>query len=258
MALITTEGVVLKTQRLGETDKLLTLFTADRGKLKAVAKGARSTRTRFGGALEPFTQCRFVLFEKKSGLLARLNHADPIRTFAGLRTDLERIQAAFRMSWLVAAFTPDAERHGSILALLLGALDQLDRGGRQELTGALFQFRLLREAGFSPCLDRCVRCQGGPGAQPVFAAPAGGVVCRRCGAERRGGVAVSAGTLAFLARAERLPWMLLERHRLAPGMLAELGALLEAHTAQVLGRPLPALLRMPELSVKSAASADNS
>lgn len=258
MALITTGGVVLKTQRLGETDKLLTLFTADRGKLKAVAKGARSPRSRFGGALEPFTHCRFVLFEKKPGLLARLNHADPIRTFAGLRTDLERIQAAFRMSWLVTAFTPEAERHASILALLLGALDRLDQGGRQELTGAFFQFRLLREAGFSPCLDRCVRCQGGPGPQPLFAAPSGGVLCRRCGAERRGGVTVSPGTLAFLARADRLPWALLERHRLTPGMQSELGALLEAHTVQVLGRPLPAWLRTSELSANSVGSAENS
>jgi DNA repair protein RecO (recombination protein O) len=257
VALITTEGVVLKTQRLGETDKLLTLFTADRGKLKAVAKGARSMRTRFGGALEPFTHCRFVLFEKKPGLLARLNHADPIRTFAGLRTDLERIQAAFRMSWLVSALTPEAERHASVLTLLLGALDQLDRGARYELTGAFFQFRLLREAGFLPCLDRCVRCQGDPGPEPLFAATAGGLVCRRCRAER-GGVSLSAGTLGFLARADRLPWSLLERHRLAPGMLAELAALLETHTVQVLGRPLPALLRMTELSVKSTSSVENS
>ncbi len=252
MALITTDSIILKTQRLGEADKLLTVFTVARGKLRAVAQGARRTRSRFGGSLEPFTHGRLVLFEKKPGALCRLNQADIRHPFLGIRADLERIEAAAQMTWLVAALTPDGEAHSELYTLLLHGLARVESASDLGLVRPFFALRLLDAAGFRPRVDRCLRCQGGlERGAPVFAAALGGTVCAACqrqGGARDRGAPVSHGTLAFMARAPRLPWDRLERHRLMPVMLAELNQILEMHIGQILGRAIPVAFKTQKLS----------
>ena len=127
MSLLETDAIVLKTLRLGEADKLVTILTAKKGKVKAVAKGARRPRSRFGAALEPFTHCNVILFDKKPTILMRMNQADILHSFMRIREDLERIRAAARMVQLVSAILPEGEANPKIFSLLLAGLAEVEK-----------------------------------------------------------------------------------------------------------------------------------
>ena len=214
MALTRTEAIILGSIRLGEANRLVTFLTPARGRLTGMAYNVRRPNRRFGGALEPFTQCEVMMAERRPHHHIDLRQASIIDSFPAIRTDLVRIEAAGRLVTLCRAFLPEAAPHPVAFALLADALSALADGGEAWLTLRLFEVQLLRDVGYEPRLDRCVRCQrewrrelsGGP----LFSPQAGGLLCRRCAADRRdaGGAEppfpVSPGVVAFLRQAARL------------------------------------------------------
>src|SRR5918995_3499580 len=118
------EAVVLKTIKLGEADRIVTILTRSHGKVRAVAKGVRKTKSRFGARLEPFTQVDLMIYRGRRDL-DTITSADIISSFDALRTNYKRLTAAAAMVELVEKITPDRERSFPIYDLLLAALRAL-------------------------------------------------------------------------------------------------------------------------------------
>lgn len=179
-----TEAVVLRSLRYGEADRILHLYTPARGRISAIAKGVRKTRSRFGGRMEPFFRLHMVLYEGRSDLLT-VTSADTISGHPRLREHAGALDSAARACDAVGRLFETAEPHPGVFALLCNELALLDAGAggdRSHATHAnqlAFRLKLLLAAGLAPQLAACASC--GEGEHLVaFSGAAGGVVCGAC------------------------------------------------------------------------------
>jgi DNA repair protein RecO (recombination protein O) len=175
-----TEGIVLRSLRYGEADRILHLYTPDRGRVSAIAKGVRRARSRFGGRLEPFFRLELVLYEGRSELLT----VTSVETIAGhprLREDAGALDGAARACEAVARVFDDGDPHRGVYHLLANELALLDhepqKAGRSNALA--FRLKLLLAAGFAPQLGACASC-GEQEHLAGFSGAAGGVVCAAC------------------------------------------------------------------------------
>jgi DNA repair protein RecO (recombination protein O) len=175
-----TEGIVLRSIRYGEADRILHLYTPYRGRIGAIAKGARRARSRFGGRLEPFFRLDLVLYEGRSELLT-VTSAETVAAHARLREDAAALDGAARACEAVARVFDDGEPHAGVYHLLANELTLLDREpARAGRANALaFRLKLLLAAGFAPQLGACASC-GEREHLVGFSGAAGGVVCTAC------------------------------------------------------------------------------
>jgi DNA repair protein RecO (recombination protein O) len=178
---IKTQAVVLRTIRYGEADRVLHLYTPDRGRIAAMAKGVRRTRTRFGGRLEPFFRLDMILYEGRSELLT-VTGAETVDGYPRLREDGRALDAAARACDAVARLFETSEPHPAVYHLLCNELVLLDRDPAGSATRAnqlAFRLKLLLAAGFSPQLGACASC-GEREHLTGFSGAAGGVVRSAC------------------------------------------------------------------------------
>jgi DNA repair protein RecO (recombination protein O) len=240
MSLLETEAIILRTIRLGEADKLVTLLTAKKGKVKAVASGARRPRSRFGAALEPFTHCNVILFDKRPTVLMRLNQADSLRPFMKIREDLERIVAASRMVRLVSAILPEGEANPKIFSLLGAGLGEVERSDHLEWLVRIFELRCLKHAGYQALMDLCLICRRELDEKPVYFSPKnGGTLCASCARTISDPLEfISSGTISLLRLAARMNWAGLFRLKATPKMLQEVKNVMDAHLTFILGKPI--------------------
>jgi DNA repair protein RecO (recombination protein O) len=175
-----TEAIVLRSIRYGEADRILHLYTPYRGRIGAIAKGARRARSRFGGRLEPFFRLDLVLYEGRSELLT-VTSAETVAAHARLREDAAALDGAARACEAVARVFDDGEPHAGVYHLLANELTLLDREpARAGRANALaFRLKLLLAAGFAPQLGACASC-GEREHLVGFSGAAGGVVCTAC------------------------------------------------------------------------------
>jgi DNA repair protein RecO (recombination protein O) len=181
-----TEAVVLRSMRLGEADRVLHLYSAGRGRLGAVAKGVRRTRSRFGGRLEPFSRVALVLHEGRSELQT-VTAAQTVDAYPRLRSAASSLDAAASACGAVLRLLDSAEANPpayNLLCRYLGLLDDRDEGARAAGLGGRLAFRmkLALAAGFAPELGGCARC-GERDHLAGFSGAAGGVVCESCEGE---------------------------------------------------------------------------
>lgn len=188
------EAIVLKTMKLGEADRIVTLFTRANGKVRAVAKGVRKTKSRFGGRLEPFTRVHLLVYRGRN--LDTITGADIITSFDELRRDYGRLTAAAALAEAVEKITPDRERAFSTYALLLGGLNALAANGGAAIVPA-FLVKLLSISGYHPQLESCAGC-GENVALSGFSPALGGAVCEDCWREDRDAMRLSAERIALL------------------------------------------------------------
>jgi DNA repair protein RecO (recombination protein O) len=236
VALVRTEGVVLRTWDLGEHDRLVALLTRDLGRLAGVARGARRVRSRFGGALELFTWGVVVGFEREGHALLRLDAFDIRRPFRVLREDLDRLGQGARMLEAVLRLTAERDPLPAVFALLLRALRALETE-RPRRVHLAFTLRLLDVLGHRPRLDRCAVCGAAVGTTGVtFAAAQGGVVCPGC-RPREGGVA-TARALGALRGLQAAAWEARLRAPLPGTVEEEAGSLLDDYVTALGGVPL--------------------
>ena len=217
MAIVTTEGVVLKTHALGDTSRIVTAYTRDHGLRKFVAKGARKLPSRFGFALEPLSRSRFVFYQKPDRDLHLLSKAEVIEATGSRLSDLTRLAHAQASLEIVDRLVWGEEPHPRLYALLVQAL----QGCVQAPVAALpavtlaFQLQMAGELGYRPRLDQCA-IDGKPVSQRrVFSPGRGGLLCDTCAAREGGTVRLSAEALASLA-------LLLSRPLLEAGEYLEL------------------------------------
>jgi DNA repair protein RecO (recombination protein O) len=204
------DGIVLRTQKLGEADRIITILGRTSGRIRAVAKGVRRTKSRFGARLEPFTHVDLMLHAGRS--LDIITQAEVIRSYGEpLTGDYPRYTAGVAMLETAERFTP-VEKEPSLRELLLLI------GGLRALTGAehapglvldAFLLRSLAVAGYAPALLECARCgatgDGGGGRRlPAFAVAAGGMVCATC--RPPGAASPAAPTVALMLALLRGDW----------------------------------------------------
>jgi DNA repair protein RecO (recombination protein O) len=190
------EGVVLRTQKLGEADRIITLLTRQHGRVRAVAKGVRRTSSRFGARLEPFTHVDALCYVGRS--LDIVTQAETLVPYGErLVGDYPRYTAGAAMLETAERFTAE-ERAPAVqqYLLLVGGLRALTSGGRDPgMVLDSFLLRSLAVAGYAPSFTDCALC-GAPGPHRFFVIAAGGAVCGSC--RRPGAAAPGAATLALL------------------------------------------------------------
>ena len=169
-------GIVLRTMRLGESDKIITIVTEGRGKVRAVAKGVRKTKSRFGGRLEPLSHVALQLYEGRN--LDTITQAESIDQFRGIREDLGRLGQATTMLEVIDALVQEGEHDPRLYQMLLGALRTLEAAPSPLVVPAFF-WKLLAYVGFRPLLDQCASC-GATDEFVAFDLNEGGVLCRSC------------------------------------------------------------------------------
>ena len=181
---VKTEAVVLRTLRYGEADRILHLYTPQRGRVAAIAKGVRRAKSRFGGRLEPYFRLHMVLYEGRSELLT-VTSADTVTGHPHLREHGPALDSAARACDAIARLFETADPHPGVFALLCNELALLDAGaggGPSHATHAnqlAFRLKLLLAAGLAPQLAACASC-GEAEHLAAFSGAAGGVVCSAC------------------------------------------------------------------------------
>src|SRR5262252_4915124 len=202
MAIVTSEGIVLKTHALGDTSRIVTAYTREHGLRKLVAKGARKTPSRFGYALEPLSRSRFVFYLKPDRDLHLLSRAEVLDAVGSRLADLSRLVHAQAALELVDRLVWGEEPHERLYALLQQALEGCARAPLAALPAVTlaFQLQLASELGYRPRLDQCA-VDGRPVSQRRAFSPArGGLLCDACAAREGGVVMLSAEALASRAR----------------------------------------------------------
>ena len=197
-----TEAVVLRSIRYAEADRILHLYTPHRGRISAIAKGVRRTRSRFGGRLEPFLRVRLVLYEGRGELLT-VTGVETVATHGRLREHGAALDAAARACDAVGRVFETDEPHPGVFHLLCNELALLDADPeRADHANALaFRLKLLVAAGLTPLLSACAMC-GESERLSGYSAAAGGVVCGACEASA---FALDADAHAFMTGALSRP-----------------------------------------------------
>jgi DNA repair protein RecO (recombination protein O) len=176
----TTEAIVLRSIRYGEADRVLHLYTRDRGRVGAIAKGVRRVKSRFGGRLEPMARSELILREGR-GDLCTVTSADTVDAHAGIRSNRQALDRAVEACAAVLKLLDSQEPNAPAYNLLARQLSMLDRdpAAASRSQALAFRIKLLLAAGFSPELASCASC-GEREHLSAFSASAGGVVCPGC------------------------------------------------------------------------------
>ncbi len=181
-ATIKTEAIVLRSIRYGEADRILHLYTTARGRIGAIAKGARRPKSRFGGRLEPFFRSDLVLHEGRGELLT-VTGAATVAAYPRLRSSGPCLDAAARACDAVLRLLDSAEPNLPAYNLLCHYLALLDQPSQEPIAGLhtalAFRLKLALVAGFAPELASCARC-GEVEHLVGFSGAAGGVICNSC------------------------------------------------------------------------------
>ena len=244
-----TPAVVLKRMDLGEADRIVTLFSRDEGKIRAVAKGVRRSTSRSAGHLEPFTLTD-VLFAVGRELDV-ISQADTLEAFRAIREDLDLTTHAYYLTELVDLLTEDRQENRLVYDILLHGLHHLVAAADVRLVIILFQLNLLDAVGYRPELRECVGCRAD--IQPErnqFSAVLGGVVCPACGPTEPTARTIGTSALKLM----RFLQLTQGEHtvKAAPHVCREAEALLRDYAEHIVERRLrtPALIaRVQETSV---------
>lgn len=231
------EAIVLHTYNLTESSKIVVLLTPQRGKVRAVAKGVRRTKSKFGSALEPMTHVEAQVHFKEGRDLQTLSQAETRDAFPAVRSDLTRLGLASVMCELAEQFVQENEESTRSFVTLLIALKTLS--GMTKNYGSLliaYFLRMLDIAGLMPETERCGRCKGGLHGRAHLHAALGGAICSKCSAGL--GEPISAGSLRMMQRLGDSEWQMLERIRLPAPSEHEIMNAINVYIAHHTGREM--------------------
>ncbi len=192
MSLYRDQGVVLRTLRLGEADRIVTIVTEGRGKVRAVAKGVRRTSSRFGGRLEPLSHLSMQCWQGRE--LDTVTQVEVLDGFRCVREDLVRVGKAYTLMEIVDQISQERHPNPRLYEMLVGALRSLEAKDSALLVPA-FCLKVLALEGSAPVVDRCASC-GSTSELVAFDLLEGGALCRAC----RRGRPVSPSALGLVRR----------------------------------------------------------
>jgi DNA repair protein RecO (recombination protein O) len=231
------EGIVIRTHKLGEADRIITVLSRERGKLRAVAKGVRRTRSKFGARLEPFSRVELFIAPGKN--LDIITQAETLNVYGeALALDYSRwtigqtiLETADRIA---SEDSVPAETQYLLLVGALRALTEKEHDGFLVLNAYLL--RALSMAGYSPVLTECAIC-GNPGPQPFFNVPSGGALCTDH--RQPGSVAPKLETIELMMALLQGDWLVADSA--GEAQVREASGLVAAHTQWHLERALRSL-----------------
>ena len=176
-----TEALVLRSTPVGEAGAIVTLFSENEGKLRAIAHGVRKPTSKKTGHLEPLNRVDLALSRPSSGALATITQAQMIEGFDRLKGDLEALSKGIYLAELADGFGAEGSANRKLYSLLLDTLGALNDTPGPGLVLRYFELHLLRCAGFMPELYRCVECR--EELRPdehLFSPDVGGTLCLGC------------------------------------------------------------------------------
>ena len=238
------DAVVLRHSDWGEADRLLSLFTLEMGKVRAVAKGVRKPRSRKAGHLEPFTHASLLLARGREILI--VTQADTLEPYTQLRDNLLLTTYASYVVELLDRFTYEEGENRSLYRLLVDALARLCRESNPEQVVRFYEMRLLDLVGYRPQLYQCTSC--GEEIQPqdqYFSAETGGAVCPNCSSKTVGVRPISMAALKYMRHFQRSIYSEAVRASISPVVNCEIEQLMQHYLTYLLERGLntPAFIR---------------
>ena len=249
-------AIVLRHADWGEADRLVTLFTREQGKLRAVAKGARKVTSRKAGHLEPFTHVKLQLARGRS--LFIVTQADTIDAYLPLRETLEMTGTASYVVELLDRFVYEDEgANPTLFRLLADTLKRLSTGEDPWLAVRYYEMRLLDFLGFRPQLFECANCGREIQAEDqFFSFSLGGVICPRCGNGLPNLANITLDALKYIRHFQRSSYAEAKRARPSSAVQAEVETLMQGYFTYLLERELnsPGFLR----AVRASGASPNS
>jgi DNA repair protein RecO (recombination protein O) len=258
-----TQGIVLKQTKLGEFDKILTIYTQGFGKLKAVAKGACRPKSKLGGNVEPLTHSLMLLAKGRN--LDIVTQSQTINGFLALKSDLWRAACGFYILELIDSFTVEGGENRPLFDLLLDILNQLSKPESNEIILRYFELHLLHFLGYRPQLHRCVSCDSPLKPAVNFFSPSkGGILCPNCNSEEnyhhkqtettllRLSFPLSVQALKVLRLWQRCDYATATRVRVKAELSRELERVLQEYIRYLLQRELKSVTWLKELKEKFA------
>lgn len=231
------DTVVLRHSDYGEADRLLSLFSREQGKLRAIAKGARKIQSRKAGHLEPFTRCTLMLARGQD--LWIVTQAETINAFQPLREDLNRMSQAAYVVELLERFLYEEGQNWQLYDLLVSTLERLAEEEDPFVPVRFYEMRLLDLLGFRPLLFECASCGREIQAQDqYFSADLGGVVCPNCRMKGGDTRPVSMDALKYLRHFQRSSYAQAKAANPTPAVRAEIENLVNHYLTYLLERGL--------------------
>ena len=243
-----TEGVVLRHLALGEADRILTIYTPDRGKVRAVAKGVRRTKSRLSGHLQLLNQVSLSVAEGRN--LDVVAEAQVISSFRRLREDLERLSRAILIAELVDGFSVEQSANSALYRLLVDVLGWMETTDGQAQLLRYFDLRLLAHTGYRPELYRCVECRSElEPSDHLFSCARGGILCPRCRTMAREPLLpLPMGAMKVIRYIQREEYPSVSKLRVSPATLQEVGRVLQSYVRYILERDLKSVEFMDQVT----------
>jgi DNA repair protein RecO (recombination protein O) len=246
MPLFKTNAIVIRSLNYSESDKIVTFFTRDFGKLKGIAKGARRSKKRFQNALSLFSHLRLIFFDKEGLSLVRAESCDILHSFPRIREDLKKILYGNYYLELVNEMAEEREASREAFELLLCFLSNLETMAPQEEQLRLFEIRMLSLFGYRPNMTRCGLCKkGGEDLQEIpsvfFSLEKGVLVCERCSRTWNNLIPLSLGTARLIEKISQVELPKVERVRFTSQGLSESREILPKFISYQLGKELKSL-----------------
>lgn len=230
-------GIVIKRTDVGEADRLLTLLTAERGKLRAVAKGARKPSARKTGHVELFNHASFLMAVARE--IDIVSQADTLDPFLPVRDDLDRLSYAYYFAELIDRFVQEEIEQPQVYELTLDAMHWLETTEHLSRTARYFEMQLLDALGYRPQLYFCVQSKEELQPEENFFSPEAGGMLRPAQRDAyRDAIAVPVNTLKVLRVLQVRPFEQIEQLRLSPQVEADVEALLHNYITHLLERNL--------------------
>lgn len=246
MPVYKTNAIVIRSLNYGESDKIITFFTKDFGKLKGIAKGARRSKKRFQNALGLFSHLRLIFFDKEGLGLVRAEGCDILHSFPKIREDLKKIIYGNYYLELMNEMTGEREGNREAFELLLSSLSNLEAPDLQEDQLRIFEIRMLSLFGYRPNMRRCNVCdrdwedpEQPPGV--FFSLERGALICRACSKMRNNLIPISLGTARLVEKISQAEFSMIPRLRFTSQALTESRELLPKFISYQLGKEFKSL-----------------
>ncbi|MCD6388703.1 MAG: DNA repair protein RecO [Desulfobulbaceae bacterium] len=235
-----TSAVVIRVLDHGESDKIVTFYCPELGRLTGIAKGAKRSKKRFVNKLELFSQLQIRFAGNSRSSLVRIDQAELVNAYPVIRSNYSRYTAATLIGELMLHSSRENDGDPKVFKLLVWSLAQLNKGKEVDQTIILFQIRMLALAGYQPMLKGCVRCgRIDPGVAPFFfLASRNGFVCRRCNREKTQTLPLALSTIKLLQLALDLPLEKIDRLRFSSRSRTEAMELLKRYSTSLLQREI--------------------
>ena len=235
-------AVVLRVNDHGESDKIVTFYGMEAGKIAGIAKGAKKSLKRFSNKLEIFSLLDVSYDDRHHAGLARINEAELINPFFSLRENYDRYVSGALACELIYYWSKDYDADRNIFSLLLWTLQNIDNGESPHLTHIFFQIKLYTLLGYRLHLGNCIKCKasGQKDAPYTFHPARHGLLCRECGRHfmPRDMVPLALNTIKLLQHAQDLPLEKLARLRFSSASIHEALRLFKVYGQYLLQREI--------------------